>query len=151
MGTLRLLLEPARADYSLDDDDVPVRVLLVNDGDDPVTVNARLAVSGPGGPGELTFSVIDPLGEVVPFAARVNLGRAGGENLATIRPTVFVGTTTDLVDYFAVSEPGTYRVSATYRATGGGEPGADHGGDGMPGGVWLGTVESDEVAIELRE
>ncbi|MFI7483392.1 hypothetical protein ACH9EU_13385 [Kocuria sp. M1R5S2] len=149
MTQLRLVLEPFRSTYGVDDD-VPVRVLLVNDGEDPVTVNARLAVSSPGGPGELTFSVIGPQGEPLPFGARVNLGRPGAEDVATIAPAHSAGSEVDLVDYFDLSEPGTYRVSAAYRSALGREDLDDDADAGMPAGVWLGTVESDEVSIQVR-
>lgn len=146
MASLRLVVELSQAEYGVDGE-VPVRVLLVNDGDDPVTVNDRFAVSSPGGPGELTFSVISPSGERLPFGARVNLGRAGADNVATIAPVGFVGTTIDLVDYFDMGESGTYRVSASYRSVGDSEEVDDVG---PPAGVWTGTVGSDEVSIKLR-
>ena len=150
METLRLVLEPSQAEYGIDDD-IPVRVLLLNDGDDPVTVNDRFAVTSADGPGELSFSVIDPSGERLPFGARVNVGRPGADDVATIAPTAFVGTTIDLVDYFDMSEPGTYRISATYRSMGAGGDidDDDDDGGGAPVGVWMGTTESDEVSIEL--
>lgn len=149
MVRLRLVLEPSPTEYAVEEE-VPVRVLLVNDGDDPVTVIDRFAVSSARGAGELSFTVVDPLGERLPFGARVNLGRAGANDVATIPPTGFVGTTIDLVDYFDLSEPGTYRVSATYRAAGGGPVERDDDTHGLPAETWMGTVESDEVSIELR-
>jgi hypothetical protein len=150
VNSLRLVLEPSDTTYGVDDD-VPVRVLLINDGDDPVTVNNRFAVSSPGGPGELTFTVLGPDGEPLPFGARVNLGRPGPEDVAPVRPAGCVGTTIDLVDYFDLSEPGTYRITATYRATGGRLDDEDLGDDlDTPPGVWTGTLESEEVSIEVR-
>ncbi|GCE78302.1 hypothetical protein [Cellulomonas biazotea] len=149
MGTLRLVVEPVQDDEAV----LAVRVLLVNDGDDDVTVNARLAVSAEHGPGELAFAVVGPDGDEVPFAARVNLGRARGEHTATLRPTVHVGTTVDLGDYHPVDAPGAYRVVATYRGAGGGGAGAEQEDDsdaGLPTGVWRGSVRSDEVTVEVR-
>jgi hypothetical protein len=148
MERLRLVLEPSQAEYGVDEE-LPVRVLLVNAGDDPVTVDGRLAVSSPSGPGELAFSVIDPSGERLPFGARVNLGRPGAGDVATIAPGDSVDATIDLVDYFDLSEPGTYRVSATYRAAGDFDEGDDEDGGAFVE-VWTGTLESDEVSIDLR-
>jgi hypothetical protein len=148
MTTLRLVLEPSQDAFDVDDD-MPLRVRLVNDGDDPVKVNGRLAVSSDDGAGELTFSVVGPSGEPLPFGSRVNLGRPGPDDVATISPTRFVGVTIDLVDYFNLDEPGTYRISATYRSSAGGENGEEEG-EGLPADVWTGEVTSDEVSIEVQ-
>jgi hypothetical protein len=146
LNGLRLVVEPSLAEYGVDTE-IPVHVLLVNDGNDPVTVNNRFAVSSPSGPGEISFLIIDPSGERLPFGARVNVGRAGPDDVATIPSTGVVATTIDLVDYFDLSEPGTYRVSATYRSLGVAVDG--DGGSALPA-VWTGSLESDEMSIELR-
>ena len=152
MESLRLLLEPTPAEREVADQ-ITTRVILVNDGDEPVTVNHRFAVSSSTGPGELTFSVTDPQDEPLPFGARVNLGRADPNDIATIAPRHFVGTTIDLVDYFDLSEPGSYRIRATYRSVPGGitrngDTEEDDDND-LSTGVWTGTLTSDEVSIEL--
>ena len=146
LNGLRLVVKPSVADYGVDTE-MPVRVLLVNDGDHPVSVNDRFAVSSPGGPGELSFSIIDPSGERLPFGARINLGRAGPDDVATVAPGGFVATTVDLFDYFDMSEPGMYRISAAYTSV---RPEEDADDYSPLSGVWTGTVESDEMSIELR-
>ncbi|MGH3869962.1 MAG: hypothetical protein ACRDSR_00355 [Pseudonocardiaceae bacterium] len=141
MGDLHLEICPTKSRYGVEDD-VPLRVLLFNFGDEPVTVNARFAVGASHGPGELLFSVTAPSGETLPFGARVNIGYPQRDDFATIQPFACVGKLIDLVDYFPLSEPGTYLIEVQYRSRPGGED--------SPPGAWTGTLQSDSVTIELE-
>jgi hypothetical protein len=53
-----------------------------------------------------------------------------------------VGKLIDLVDYFPLNEPGTYRIAAHYQSRPEGED--------LPPEVWTGTLQSDSVTIELE-
>jgi len=132
---------PQQQRYGVEDD-IPVRVLLTNISEDPITVNGRLATGGPTGPGELRFTVLDPAGSTVPFGARVNMGRPTQTDFAQIPPRGCIGRTIDLVDYYPLSEPGRYQVSVRYESGTAAE-------DDWPDGAWQGTVESEPVTIEL--
>lgn len=141
MGDLHLEICLKRSWYGVEAD-VPLRVLLFNFGDEPVTVNARFAIGASDGPGELRFSVTAPSGETLPFGARVNMGRPQREDFTTIQPFACVGKLIDLVDYFPLSEPGTYRVAVRYQSRSGGED--------SPPEAWTGILQSDSVTIELE-
>ncbi|HVL98570.1 MAG TPA: hypothetical protein VM324_04685 [Egibacteraceae bacterium] len=139
--SLRLEVATPKASYRIEDDTVPIRVMLFNDGDEPVTVNARFAVSGEAGPGEVALEVHAPSGEVLPFAARVNIGQPMAEDFTVVSPHCFVGKQVDLLDYFHVDAAGTYELTAVYDNR--------WSGDGAPPAAWTGKLRSPASAFEI--
>lgn len=114
MSGLKLETCTDRAEYSAGEE-ILARVLLFNLDEDPVTVNSRLALGPPDGPGEVQFSVRGPSGGELPFAARVNLGLPEEEDFTEVVPWNCVGRQYELRTYYRFDEPGRYELRATYR------------------------------------
>jgi hypothetical protein len=114
-GDLALEVRTQKTAYE-SDEEVVALVLLFNFGDDPVLVNSRLAIVGlPETSGEVRLEIVSPLGQTVPFTARVNIGRPTAEDFSTVVPWNCVGRRYELLSYFDLEETGRYTVTAVYR------------------------------------
>jgi hypothetical protein len=138
---LRLELTASADSYEADDD-IILSLYVFNFGDDPVTLNARLAPNDADAPGEVWFEVTGPDEEIIPFGARVNLGRPERSDFLPVAPWNCVGRRYELLSYFNLEEPGSYTVVANYRN----EPPRD----AAPRGSWTGTLRSNPVTFRLE-
>jgi len=121
--------------------DVVVRVFLFNFGEDPITVNSRLALNAFGLPGEVSFHLAGPSGRPVPFVAKVNVGEPHAEDFSTIAPWHCVGRQYELDSYFRITRPGQYRLTATYRNE------TPEGGARWK--AWTGTLRSNTIEFAV--
>lgn len=117
---------------------IPMEFRLVNTGSEPIVVNGRLAVTSPGGPGEIELSASSESGRV-PFIADINLGRPKAGHFRRLAPGDSVGHQDELRRYLLLREPGKYRINAVYRNR-------TSGTDGLDGVAWTG-----ELAAEPRD
>lgn len=138
---LEIEITPVRASFHLGEP-LLVRVCLFNFGEVEQVVNARLAASRPGGPGELSFDLVGPSGRSLPFTARVNVGRPHAEDFFLLMPWSCVGKQHDLALYFTIEETGNYAVTATYSNAWPGE------GEGAE--AWQGMLRSNAASFELE-
>jgi len=138
---LRLAIAPAELDDDYDEPGLVAEVSLVNESTTDLVVNGRLTVSRPGGPGELSFEITGPDGATVPFGARVNIGTPLADDFVRLPPGDAACASIDLRDYFAMHEPGHYRIRVTYEN--------EWPGDEAGSPAWTGRLESDELDCEI--
>jgi hypothetical protein len=111
-----------------------VKLSLVNDGQEPLLVNGRLAINAPYSPEpfrEIGFVITDQDGAEADFLARINIGFPQDANFITLEPGQAVDREVDLTAYYQL-EPGRYTVVATY----------ENQTDPSDGQAWKGTVSS---------
>ncbi|HEY0065945.1 MAG TPA: hypothetical protein VGB46_01235 [Flavisolibacter sp.] len=93
-------------------------LVLSNEGSSELLVNARmLLVPGetPERIGEVVFRIAGPPGSISLKTFQVNAGAARREDFARLRPGESVVRSYPLEKYFRYTNPGSYRVTATYR------------------------------------
>ena len=124
-------------------EDIVIRVYLFSYGDDPLWVNARMALNRPSGVGEMSFHIVDPSGKDIPFRARVRIGAAKRDEFAFLHPWHCVGRQYDLEPNFEfdMSQPGQYRLTAEYRN--------DDAGDSWELGAWTGSQNAETIQFEI--
>lgn len=140
-ANLSLEISTDQREYSVRDA-IMVSAYLFNFGDDPTTVNSRLALGQWDGPGEVAFRVVGPSGQPVPFSARVNVGRPeDDDDFSLVAPWSCVGRRYELRTYFRIDEPGRYGLTAHYR----------NRWSGPRDRAWTGNLTSSAVEIHLRD
>jgi hypothetical protein len=125
-------------------EEIVVRAYLFNFDDEPILVNARMALSGATGPGELSLEIVGPSQRRLPFRARVNIGLPNAEEFSTVAPWCCVGRQFDDIQaYFQVSQIGHYTLVATYRNK--------HAAEDTDKEIWQGTLKSNSVPFAVTE
>ena len=121
-------------------------LLLRNADGQPVKVNARLAINSPSAPAEfreVALTVSDVFGRQLDFQPKVNIGFTGDANFQVLAPGEAADVRYNLALYYDLSQPGQYKVYATYQAQLAPEvPSA--------AGMWTGTVKSPVVQFTVR-
>jgi hypothetical protein len=137
-GPLRLSIALSRSEFQLGKD-VPVIVKLRNVSDDPVTVNARLAVNDAALPPvfrELTFVIREPNGAQAEYGFDSTILPANRVDFVELRPHKHINTTIDLAGEYVLTQRGTYQATATYQNV-------------TPPAFTGGPVESNTVTFRL--
>lgn len=138
---LTLTLEPTKSNY---DTQEPLRltVVLSNSGEQPITINKRLALNSPFAPDkfrEFKIAVTNSAGNELVFGAKINLGFPLEKDFAVLAPKEQVERQYDLRQYFELSQPGRYTLTAAYH----------NQSDPEGGEAWKGEVESNPVSIQI--
>lgn len=139
---LNLTLSLPQRTFGLDDD-VPLTVILHNQGSAPQLVNARLALNAPTAPAafrELTLRVAHAGGELLALNVRINLGAPREGDFRLLEPGQQVEKHLQLRSYYAL-RAGSYTLQAIYQSQQAftrGELSA-----------WRGEVVSDAIAFEV--
>jgi hypothetical protein len=91
----------------------------------------------------MSFHIIGPSGEVIPFQARVRMGAAERDEFAGLQPWRCVGRQYDLEPNFEfnLSQPGLYRLTADYHN--------DDAGDTWGLDAWTGSLRAETIQIEI--
>ena len=92
-----------------------VECVLYNRGAATVCINARLLVTHPGLPGEITLGMVGPAGYRNRVGFRVNAGAPGDESFVDLPPGGEVRRDLALSTYHSVDVPGSYQLEVTYR------------------------------------
>lgn len=119
--------------------------MLSNEGSSGLLVNARmLLVPGgtPEGIGEVVFRIAGPPGSINLKTFRVNAGAARREDFVWLRPGESVVRNYPLEKYFRYTNPGSYRITATYRNV-------IRVSDGEIT-AWTGSLTSNEQHFEIK-
>ncbi len=141
---IKLKLEAeSMKDFYATGEDVVIRVYLFSFSDDPLWANARMALNRPAGVGEMSFHIIGPSGEVIPFQARLRIGAAERDEFAILQPWRCVGRQYDLEPNFEfyLRMPGNYRLTADYHND---DTGHDWGLD-----AWIGSLKAETIQFEV--
>ena len=118
---------------------IPIDMALVNVSSRPERVNTRLAVNDEREPAafrEVTFDVRTPSGKRAAFRLDIKIGAPHADRLVVLEPRRSARRSIDLAKYYAIREPGSYEVRATYASA-------------APGTV-AGPVASNTVRFTLR-
>ena len=125
------------------EEQIIIRVTLWNFGEDPRMLNSRLALSGEGGPGEISFHIVGPSGKTVPFQARVNIGAPEQEDFSWVLPWNSVGRQYEFepLAEFDFRTKGKYQLVAQYSQR--------KNEDAENNQAWVGTVTSNSITFEV--
>lgn len=141
---LKLNAESLKDSYAKHES-VVIKVFLFSYSDDPLWVNSRMALNRPAGIGEMSFRILGPSGDVVPFQARVRIGAAERDEFAVLHPWRCIGRQYDLDSNFEfdLSSSGQYQLTAEYHND-------DDGGE-WDLDAWTGSLQADMIRFEILE
>lgn len=97
-----------------------VRVFLINNSSDEVTINKRLALGPVGSPAELNLIVENESRVQFPYLAKIKIGAPSDQDWCLIAPGQFAGreiSKDTLKEIFGLPR-GRYRIKALYSSTG---------------------------------
>lgn len=140
---LELTLSLDKKTHTLDQE-IPGIVSLRNSGQEPLLVNARLAVNKDFAPQpfrEVHLMLTDPEGEPVDFMAKINVGRPQGKDYRDLQPGERVERPIDLSMYYMFERAGEYAVRAVYENQVDPENGRE---------AWKGQLESNTVTFVVE-
>ena len=129
-------------EYSISGD-VPIHMIIKNQGAKPVIFNQNTIITGPnwGEEVSLIFYIQDPSGVILPFGPiTMQVIRTQPSDFIILEQNEEINLIAYLNSYFNFSEVGDYTVKAVYNNT------LDHP-DGRP--AWKGTVESNIASFKL--
>lgn len=117
---LALLISLDKSTYE-PDEVVSSKIILRNDGDQPVLVNKRLncnvrrKVTGPPNPfGEIGFQVIAPSGQELSFLSKINTGFPKLKHFIELQPGEFVDNVCLISGHYHLAQEGIYSIQAFY-------------------------------------
>jgi hypothetical protein len=138
---LVLELELGKSGYGMDEA-IICTVLLVNRGEQPVTINRRLMPNAPSSlEVDLDLYLIGPDGYRIPFQTLNHAPASEASDFKVLDPGKSVDTKIDLSNSFELQEPGDYSLQAVYR------------NKSRPAGVdspWVGEVSSQSVRFKFQ-
>ncbi|HEY1016361.1 MAG TPA: hypothetical protein VGE07_26870 [Herpetosiphonaceae bacterium] len=140
--SLRFSLETRELAYAAGDP-VTVTVRLLNDSDQPVVVNQRLALNAAFAPlpfRDVAFLVRDSAGNQRDFQVRVRIGEPGDKDFGLLEPQQSITRDYDLAEFFDLGQPGEYAVEARYQNQA-------RPGDGE---AWQGELASNILRLAVR-
>lgn len=123
-------------------DAVPVKVVVTSISEDPVLVNARLLTNFEISEGELYFRIQDTQGKAYDFQALISPRDVNDQDFVLLDRGKSVEKSVDLRASYALKQPGSYQVAATYRNE------YDWSSDGHK--AWQGEVGSQPVTVRLQ-
>ncbi|MCA9422633.1 MAG: hypothetical protein KC592_16560 [Nitrospira sp.] len=140
---IQLQVASAKEQYQ-QDEPIVIRVMLWNFGEDPQVFNSRLALNNENGPGEISFKIIGPSGQTLPFRARVNIGSPEQEDFAWVLPWNSIGRQYELEPQaeFDLRKKGKYQLVARYTNRQKGEAWSHQ--------AWVGTLTSNPITFEVK-
>jgi len=126
-------------------EEVTVFMILVNEAQEPVTVNGRFAVNEEAavaaGLGEVFFIIKDSAENELPFLPLVRVYHPEEEDFVTLQPGERTAWVADLTWYYELSDPGEYIVQAVYHSV------------VVPAGVeaWVGALASNVLILRVED
>jgi len=143
MNNLVLQIEPLPEEVPLRKP-IEVKVSLTNKGEERVLVNRRMAVGYENSLSRelyLQLERVDRPEDLEYIEYDINRDFSPSDDYRWLGPGESVNTTFDLMDFYHLTKPGTYRLTAYYQAD---EELAD-----TPDEIYPGTVKSDPVIVKI--
>lgn len=95
-------------------DPIPVTVMLSNQSQDPILINARLLFNRYPQPGEISFTIEGPKKQIYPLLKIVTPQDVSGTDLLILQPGQTMERQVDLSLMYGVRHKGSYRVQTIY-------------------------------------
>ena len=124
---------------------VVVLMILLNETQEPITVNERFAVNEQtfveAGLGEVFFVIRDAANNPLPFLPRVTVFHPEAEDFTTLQPGELTVWVAELTLFYDLARVGVYTVQAVYRS------------EIVPAGIkaWVGVLESNTLTLTIIE
>lgn len=124
---------------------VVVLMVLINETQEPITVNERFAVNEQtfveAGLGEVFFVIRDAANNPLPFLPLVTVFYPGAADFTTLQPGELTVWVAELTLYYDLATVGVYTVQAVYRS------------EIVPPGIeaWVGVLESNTLTLTIIE
>jgi hypothetical protein len=97
---------------------IPIVIRLKNTGNVRLLINRRLSVNhvdAPRGLRDITFVVIGPDGEQIPFKASVNIGHLSNKDIIVLAPNRSIEVSDDIGTLYDIQQDGSYTIYAIYQ------------------------------------